>query len=103
MTKKKLYKSKTNFTLRRLHQSGTYGTIYERDYTTVTNFPSNDNGQLSIYASPSFKLTIRPGSNGQKKYRHGDWLINPNSCTSDNTNWTFNCLPEPNKTDSKIL
>lgn len=103
MAKKKLYKSKTNFTLRRLHQSGTYGTIYERDYTTVTNFPSNDNGQLSIYASPSFKLTIRPGSNGQKKYRHGDWLINPNSCTSDNTNWTLNCLPEPNKTDSKIV
>lgn len=103
MAKKKLYKSKTNFTLRRLHQSGSYGSIYERDYTTVAQYPSENNGQLSIYTSPSFKLTIRPGSNGQKKYRHGNWLINPNSCASNNTSWTLNCLPEPNKVDSKII
>ena len=102
MAKKKLYKSKTNFTLRRLHQSGSYGTIYERDYTTVAKFPSDDNGQISVYTGPTFKLTVRPGLNGQKKYRHGNWLIN-NGCETPTTNWTLACLPEANKVDSKIV
>ena len=71
MAKKKLFKSKTNFTLRRLHQSGSYGNIYERDYTTLFNSPSNDNGQISIYNGPSFKLTVSAGLNRQKKYQYG--------------------------------
>ena len=103
MAKKKLHKSKSNFTLRRLHQSGSYGNIYERDYTTiVTNIPRSD-GQIPIYNSPSFKLSVRAGINGQKKYNYGNWINNPNTCNGNQGNlWTLGCMPEPNKTDSKI-
>ena len=103
MAKKKLYKSKSNFTLRRLHQSGSYGNIYERDYTTLINSVSSTDSQISIYNSPSFKLTVRAGFNGQKKYHYGNWIANPNSCTDSNNAWTLGCMPEPNRKDGKIL
>lgn len=103
MAKKKLLKTKANFTLRRLHQSGSYGNIYERDYTTVAKFPSNNGDQISIYTGPHFKLTVNSSLNGQKKYQYGDWLTNPNSCSDQTNLWTLGCLPTSNKIDSKIV
>lgn len=103
MAKKKLFKSKTNFTLRRLHQSGSYGSIYERDYTTLTSFPSNTKDLLYVHNGPSFKLTITPGLNGQKKYKHGNWLTNNKDCSGNSELWTLSCLPESNNVDSKII
>ena len=102
MAKKKLYKSKTNFTLKRMHQSGSYGKIFERDYTTITNKSASPEGYISIYSSPSFKMTINAGFNGQKKYRYGGWLNNPNSC-GDSNSWTLACMPSPDKNDNKII
>ena len=99
---KKLFKSKSNFTLRRLHQSGDYGNIYERDYTTIVNSTPITNGQIPIYNSPSFKLSVSSGLNVTKKYTHGNWLSNPNSCSYNSNMWTLGCMPEPNKNDSKI-
>lgn len=105
MAKKKLFKSKTNFTLKRLHQSGSYGNIYERDYTTIANTGTSPEGQIPIYNSPSFKLSVRAGYNGQKKYKYGDWLQNPSNCQGvTNSNlWTLDCMPEGRKEDSKII
>jgi hypothetical protein len=102
MAKKTLFKSKTNFTLKRLHQSGSYGNIYERDYTTVFKSPS-DSSQISVYTSPSFKLTVSAGLNGKKKYKYGNWIANPNSCSNSTNNWTLGCLPNSNDKDSKII
>ena len=95
---KKLYKSKSNFTLKRLHQSGSYGNIYERDYTTIVPSISTPGGQIPIYGSPSFKLSTSNVLNRQKKYNYGDWLGNGTGNT-----WTLNNMPEPNKKSSKIL
>ena len=95
---KKLYKSKSNFTLKRLHQSGGYGNIYERDYTTIVPSISTPGGQIPIYGSPSFKLSTSNVLNRQKKYNYGDWLGNGTGNT-----WTLNNMPEPNKKSSKIL
>ena len=102
MAKKKLFKSKTNFTLKRLHQSGSYGSIYERDYTTVFKSPADDS-QISIYASPSFKLTIGAGLNGRKKHQYGQWLVNPNTSCGGTNSWTLGCLPASNVNDTKIV
>ena len=102
MAKKKLFKSKTNFTLKRLHQSGSYGNIYERDYVTIANIGATPEGQIPIYNSPSFKLSVRAGYNGQKKYNHGAWVENPESCNGS-TLWTLGCMPEPTKKDTKII
>lgn len=102
MAKQKLFKSKTNFTLKRMHQSGSYGHIYERDYTTVGNTSPVPEGQISIYGGPTFKMSVRAGLNVQKKYQQGTWLSNPNSCGSSNS-WTLGCMPESNKKDSKIV
>lgn len=99
---KKLFKSKSNFTLRRLHQSGNYGNIYERDYVTIVNsVPIANNGQIPVYNSPTFKLTVNTGLNYSKKYSYGNWLNNPNS--TDSNKWTLGNMPEPNKNDSKII
>ena len=103
MAKKKLFKSKTNFTLKRLHQSGSYGNIYERDYTTIANSGASPEGQIPIYNSPSFKLSVRAGFNGQKKYNTGKWLTNSESCPGNNTSWTLGCMPEANRLDSTIV
>ena len=103
MAKKKLFKTKANFTLRRLHQSGSYGTIYERDYTTVAKFPSNTGDQISLYTGPHFKLTVNGGLNGKKKYQYGTWTTNPNACNNLADVWTLGCLPESNKTSNKIV
>ena len=70
MAKKKLFKSKGNFTIKRLHQSGSYGNIYERDYTTIVKSLSNPGGQIPYGNTPTFKLTIR---NGVKNV--GEWAF----------------------------
>ena len=104
MAKKKLYKSKSSFTLKRLHQSGSYGNIYERDYTTIYSGGSVPSGQIPVYGSPSFKLSVRAGLNGQKKYNYGQWVTNTSECAGENkTLWTIDCMPEPNKQDTKIV
>ena len=104
MAKKKLFKSKGNFTIKRLHQSGSYGNIYERDYTTISNTSAIPSGQIPIYASPSFKLSIRGNINKQKKYRYSNWVNNPQSCNGINSNtWTLGCMPAPNIKDSEIV
>lgn len=103
MAKKKFFKSKSNFTIRRLHQSGSYGNIYERDYTTITKSLSNPGGQTPYGNTPTFKLTIRTDNNRRKKYNYGNWIKNTSPCISGNTNvWTLECMPEPNKDDSRI-
>lgn len=102
MAKKKLYKSKTNFTLKRMHQSGSYGHIYERDYATIPGTSLVPEGQIPIYGGPTFKMSVRAGLNTQKKYQQKTWVSNPNSCGSSSF-WTLGCMPEPNRNDSKIV
>lgn len=100
MSKKKLFKSKSNFTLKRLHQGGNYGNIYERDYTTIANISASPEGQIPLYGTPTFKLSVRGGYNGQKKYKSGEWSNNP---TDDKNLWMLDNLPVSNNVDSKII
>lgn len=102
MAKKKLIKSQGNFTLKRLHQSGNYGNIFERDYTTISNVSSISNGQLEVGKSPTFKLSIGVNSSYPKKYKYGNWVTNPQSC-GDSLQWTLNCMPAPEKKNNKII
>lgn len=103
MANKKLFKSKGNFTIKRLHQSGSYGSIYERDYTTIANSSAIPSGQIPIYNSPSFKLSIRGNINKQKKYRYSNWINNPETCNSNSNIWTLGCMPTPNTNDGEIV
>lgn len=100
MAKKQLHKSKGNFTIKRLHQSGGYGNIYERDYTTIIPSFTPPKGQLQIHNGPSFKLTVGNNVNVQKKYRHNDWISN--TCNDTNA-WNLGCIPVPNSKDSEIV
>lgn len=99
MAKKKLFKSKSNFSIRRLHQSGNYGNIYERDYTTIVNSLDNPGGQIPIFNSPTFKLTIGANLNKKKRYFYGNWENNPSSL---NSNWTLDNMPTSNSVDNKF-
>ena len=97
---KKLHKSKSNFTLKRLHQSGNYGNIYERDYLTITKGSTSPEGLISVYNPISFKYYISIGYNGTKIYNYGEWLTNA-SCGG--TNWTTNCMPKTVSDANKII
>lgn len=99
---KKLHKGKSNFTLKRLHQSGNYGNIYERDYVTILNGGTSPEGLIPIYNTIGYKLYTGVGFNGTKIYNFGDWLVN-NHCESSGIYWTSNCMPEPTLNDDKIV
>lgn len=99
MPKKKLFKSKSNFSIRRLHQSGNFGNIYERDYTTIVNSLDNPGGQIPILNSPSFKLTVGNSYNKRKKYFYGNWNNNPNTLE---TTWTLDNTPNKKNTSSGL-
>lgn len=103
MAKKKLYKSKSNFTLKRLHQSGSYGKIFERDYTTIPDTTSYSDSQITTYSSPTFKLSVGKNYNTQKKYKYGEWLMNPSECATNPELWTLGCLPPIRKQANKIV
>lgn len=98
---KGLHKSKSNFTLKRLHQSGNYGNIYERDILTIVGGGFAPEGQIPINTTPSFKLSVRAGYNGRKIHNYGEWLINT-VCPDNEYVWTINCTPTPVKNDSNI-
>ena len=99
MAKKKLFKSKTNFSLRRLHQSGNFGSIYERDYTTIVNSLDNPGGQIPILNSPSFKLSINNSANKRKRYLYGSWEDNP---TTMSKSWTLENILNSDENGNKV-
>ena len=85
-----LRKSYSNYTLRRKRQLTTKGSIYERDWMTVSELDGFAPGTLPVYASGNFKMTINNERLGKKKYSFSNWLLND----SGTTEWTLNLIKE---------
>ena len=85
-----LRKSYSNYTLRRKRQLTTKGSIYERDWMTVSELDGFAPGTLPVYASGNFKMTINNERLGKKKYSFSNWLLND----SGTTEWTLNLIRE---------
>lgn len=106
MARKRYIVSHSNFVLKRKHQTLSNGTIFERDYMTITSPNEVPNGQVPIFGESNFKMTVRNGINGQLKHRYGNWEKHNNNCEDydDKTIWTLNCLSNDNiSSDSKIV
>ena len=69
----KLVKSVSNYVLRRKIQNTTLGSIYERDWMTVSEMDWYAKGLLPIWQSGNFKMTINPDSPARKRYSYGNW------------------------------
>jgi hypothetical protein len=53
-----LRKSHSNYILRRKRQTTSKGSLYERDWMTVSELDGFAPGTLPVYASGNFKMTI---------------------------------------------
>ena len=69
----KLVKSASNYVLRRKIQNTTLGSIYERDWMTVSEMDWYANGLSPVWQSGNFKMTINPDSPARKRYSYGNW------------------------------
>lgn len=83
--------TKTDFTLRRKHKTGSGATIYENNYTTINPMPNALKGEYVIGDS-NFVFTSRLGINAQKKHVRGKFVINPSGSTDERGAWTIDTM-----------
>ena len=70
----KYIKTKSNYVLREQHQKVNDGTVYERDFMTVSDFGGMSPTEEQSYGINNFKFLVRYGLNSQKKHSNGAWL-----------------------------
>lgn len=83
----KVITSHSNYVLRRKAQATSLGTIYERDWMTVSEMDGFAPGLLPVYQSGNFKITINGEATPRKKYSYSNWIKNGEDefWTLDNT------------------
>ena len=86
----KLTKSYSNYTLRKKRQLTSKGSIYERDWMTVSELDGFAPGTLPVYASGNFKMVVNNDRPGKKKYGFGNWALNDKG----GEEWTLNLINE---------
>lgn len=69
----KYIKSYSNYVLKTKHQNTNDGTIYERDITTIGGRDQFAKGQVPIYKTGNFVITINNDNNVYKKNSEKDW------------------------------
>ena len=69
-------KSYSNYVLKTKHQNSNKGTIYERDITTIGGRDQFAKGQIPIYKSGNFVITINNGREFYKKINPSEWYRN---------------------------
>lgn len=86
----KLRKSYSNYTLRKKRQVTTKGSIYERDWMTVSEMDGFAPGTIPVYASGNFKMVVNGDRNGKKKYSFSNWVLNDKGSEE----WTLKLIKE---------
>ena len=93
MADKRLYKSKSDYSIKKKHVLSTMGDIYESDHLTISPMDELFSEQTPYFSSSNFKFTIRNTSNMQKKHSRGNWLMHDDcELGIDNQIWTSDCL-----------
>lgn len=85
-----LRKSYSNYVLRKKRQLTSKGSLYERDWMTVSELDGFAPGTLPVYASGNFKMTINNTRSGKKKYSFSNWALN--DC--GDTQWDLTMIKE---------
>lgn len=82
--------TRSNYTLKKRHQTVSGGVVFERDFMTTTNLGGWDSGSIP-YGENNFKMFYRATANAKKRPYQGEWLTN--SCGSGSTTFlTAACL-----------
>ena len=90
----KYIKSKSNYVYRSQHQKTSGGTVFERDFMTVSSFDAMSPSERQVYGINNFKFQVRSGLNEQKKHNNGRWI--PDYEVGDEQNIT------PKKTGTRL-
>ena len=80
-------KSHSNYVLKKRHQSTNDGTIYERDITTIGGRDNFAPGQVPLYRSGNFVITVNNDNDVVKSVQNSSWAKN----TSGDV-WTLDTL-----------
>ena len=91
MARNRYIKSRSNYTIKQLHQSTNIGNVYERDFMTISELNSYAPGSLPAYGLNGFKMVVDDGINLKKKHQYGSWLKNE-SCETVSTYWSLKCM-----------
>ena len=68
-----LIKSHSNYVLKKKHQLVSDGTVFERDITTIGAVNQFAPGQIPIYRSGNFIITVRDDRRGMNQYNTKKW------------------------------
>jgi hypothetical protein len=82
-----LIKSHSNYVLRKRHQEVSDGTIWERDITTIGGVNQFAPGQIPIYKSSNFIITVRNDGKIANQYNKTKWKENESGDT-----WTLETI-----------
>jgi len=98
-TNRKLSKSKSFYSLRKIHNKNNKGTFFENDYLTISQ---NDDvfDYVPLYPNSNFKVKIDANNNSKRRHLKSPWILNGSAIT-----WTKQALTTENKKnqDSKII
>ena len=90
--------TRSNYTLKKRHQTLSGGVVYERDFMTTTNLGSWDSGSIP-YGESNFKMFYRAANNVKKLPYQGEWL----KCSGDSEYFTADCVTaKTNESADKI-
>lgn len=97
-------KSHSNYVLKSKHQAIKDGTIWERDITTIGALNQFSPGQMPIYQSSNFIISVRGDSRVTNQYNSTSWDENENSGTV----WTLDAIEglvseDERQDDTKIV
>jgi len=82
-----LIKSHSNYVLKKKHQEIEDGTIWERDITTIGGVNQFSPGQIPIYKSSNFIITVRNDGKISNQYNQSKWKENESGDT-----WTLETI-----------
>ena len=91
MARQRYIKTKSNYTIKQLHQSTDIGNIYERDFMTIADLNTYAPGSAPSYSLNGFKMVVNDGVSLKKKHQHGLWLKNE-SCDKNSSYWSLGCM-----------
>ena len=89
-------KSHSNYVLKTKHQLTKDGTVWERDMTTIGGLNQYAKGQVPIYKSGNFIITVRGGDSSPRMYNTTNWDAN-----KDGEVWTLNSLSSTTVSNSE--
>ena len=87
-------KSYSNYVLKTRHQLVSDGTVWERDMSTIGGLDQFAPGQVPIYKSGNFIITVRGTHQATNKYEASNWSTN-----DDGYDWTLGNLSEMTSAD----